>query len=313
MNIGIFCQRAGKQIALASSNWRDVFGRTLTRSSENNISLLAGGVAFFALLAIAPTLAAIALSYGLFVNPDTVSAHITALAGNLPQDTAALISDQLSNVASGSESKKGLSLAVALAIALYGATKATSAIIASLSMTYGVRETRGFVHHYSTIFTITGIGVFAAILVLSSTAAIAFFVAFSAPISPVADTLLGVFSAALLTVMAANLGALLYRFGPNRRKVAWRWVTPGSIAAAILWIGMTTSFGVYAANIGKFGATYGSLGSVIGLLTWLYLSAYLLLMGAELNCELERRDKLQRMNAAIVGRALNLTELVDES
>jgi membrane protein len=240
-------------------------------------------------LALVPTLGAIVLSYGLIATPATVSANIQALTSIIPTDAARLIGEQLENVVNTSGGKKGLGLILALSIAIYGVTKGSSALITSLNIAYDEDETRSFVRLNLLSLALAAGGVAVAILAMIAIAAMAGFESLF-PNAPWYVTLTGkLLSYAVMGGVGAAMAATVYRFGPNRRGARWAWLTPGSLFTSILWLTITLGFGLYVANFGNYDATYGSLGAVMVLLTWLYLSAYVLLLGAELNCELERQ------------------------
>jgi membrane protein len=211
------------------------------------------------------------------------------LTSVLPQNAAEIIGDQLKSMTETGGGQKGLGLLIAIAIALYGATKGAAAIMTALNIAYDVGETRGFVGRTAMSFAMTGgalLTLFLAILAVAGSNAL----------ENLLPTLSGVTHVAIkiaLWSLAASavvlLLAIVYRYGPNRPTAPWRWITPGSAFAAFAWLSATAGFGLYVSNFGNYNATYGSLGAVIVFLTWLYLSAYIVLLGAELNSELERR------------------------
>lgn len=282
-------RKADTPWAILRHDWKAVLSQTWTDSGTDNIGLIAAGTAFWGFAAIAPLLAAIVLSYGLFSTPETVADNIRSLFGVLPRDAAALIADQLKNVVTTSGGKKGLALVIALALALYGGTQGASAIVTALNVAYEERERRGFVQLYVLAFAITGAAVLLAIAATLSTAATAFLGSLLPGAPAMAMTAIRVTSYVVLGLMAVTAAALLYRFGPDRVHAKWVWLTPGSFAATALWLLATGAFAFYVANFGSYGATYGSLGAVIVLQLWLWLSAYIFLLGAELNSQLERR------------------------
>lgn len=274
----------------AFKDWRDVLARTWKEAGEDNVGLLAAGVAFYAFLAFVPLLAATVLVYGLAAEPATVAEHIRQLFGVLPEDAAALIGDQLKSMTESPDTAKGWSLVVAIALAIYGASKGSGAIVTALNVAYEVKESRGFIK--STLLSL-GMTVGALIVLVVAAAGIsvmgwveAFFPGFPAWAHSLFQFLF--WGAAVVTV---GFGlAAVYRFAPNRPDAPWVWISPGSAAATLLWLIASLGFGLYVANFGNYNATYGSLGGVVVFLTWLYLSAYIVLMGGELNSELERQQ-----------------------
>lgn len=266
-----------------------VLKATWTDAGTNNLSLIAAGTAFWGFAAMIPLLAATVLTYGLVATPDSVADNIRALFGVLPRDAAHLIADQLAGIVRTSGDKKGWGLALALLLAVYGGTQGASALITALNVAYEERETRGIVRLYLVAFAITGAAVVLALGAAASTTATAFLDGLMPGAPDIVLTAIRIASFALLGLMAVTAAGLLYRFGPDRAQAKWIWLTPGSLIATLLWLGVTGGFSFYAANLGNYSATYGSLGAVIVLQFWLWLSAYVFLLGAELNSQLERR------------------------
>ena len=277
-----------KAFARPPGGWWAMAKRTWKEAGDDNVSLIAAGAAFYVFAAIVPLLGAVVLSYGLFADPQTVDSNIRALFGVLPRDAASLIGDQLAQVTRTSGSAKGWGLVVALALAIYGASKGASSVITALNIAYEKKETRNFVVLTALAMGMVVGAVVLALAAISATAIMAFlerlmpgaggFVLFLVRIG-------GYLATAGLAALAA---AVLYRFGPDRKDATWVWLTPGSVVATVLWLLGTLAFGLYVRNFANYGATYGSLSAVIVLLTWLWLSIYVFLLGAELNSELER-------------------------
>ncbi|HEX8192331.1 MAG TPA: YihY/virulence factor BrkB family protein [Allosphingosinicella sp.] len=269
--------------------WKDILLASWKEAGDDNLSLVSAGVAFYAFLAFVPLLTAFVLSYGLIAEPSSVVSHMQGLTSVLPQNAAEIIGDQLKSMTETGGGQKGFGLLVAIAIALYGATKGASAIMAALNIAYDVEETRSFIVKTAMSFAMTGgalLTLFLAIIAVAGSNALEDFLP---ALSGVTHVLIKV----LLWLVAASslvlLLAIIYRYGPNRPNAPWAWITPGSAAATLAWLLATAGFGLYVSNFGNYNATYGSLGAVIVFLTWLYLSAYIVLLGAELNSEVERR------------------------
>lgn len=269
--------------------WKEIAIRTWKESSKDNVSLVAAGVAFYGFLAMVPLLGATVLTYGLVATPDTVLQNIQSIATSLPKDVAQLVGDQLLNVVKTSGGKKGLGLVVALAVALWGARNAAGSIVIALNIAYEEEEKRGFLKVTLLSLAITAAAV---ILGLFGAAVVGLMAKLEALIPSLggAGTFFGkVFAYALLAAIAAAAAATLYRYGPSRTKAKWTWITPGTLLFAFGWVVLTLGFGFYVSSFGKYDVTYGSLGGVIVLVTWMYLSSYLLLLGAELNSEVEHQ------------------------
>ena len=273
------------------SEWWKVLKRTWAEAADDNIGLIAAGTAFYGFAAIVPLLASVVLIYGLVADTATVVANIRALFNVLPADAARVIGDQLATVVGTSEGKKGFGLVIALAIALYGGTKGAASIVTALNIAYEERETRGFIVLNLLAFGITGGAVVLALLAALSMAAFALLDGLIPNAPDIVLTAIRLVSYVVLAALGVSAAACLYRFGPNRQKAKWAWLTPGSVAATAIWLAATVGFGLYVSRFGNYGATYGSLSAVIVLLTWLWLSGYVFLLGAELNAELEHQTQ----------------------
>jgi len=277
----------------AFADWKTVLVRTWKEAADDNVGFLAAGVAFFGFLAFVPLLASVVLVYGLAADPPTVAEHIGKLFATLPRDAASLISDQLRSLTETPKAAKGLSLVVALALAIYGASKGASGFVTALNIAYEVKETRGFLKTTALSLAMTVGGLLVLLLAgvaIAATAAIEHLLPFSSP--AVHFALQALFWALAVAAVALGLAAV-YRFAPNRPDAPWAWVSPGSGAATLLWLLGTIGFGLYVSHFGSYNKTYGSLGGVVVFLTWLYLSAYIVIMGGELNSELERQQAME--------------------
>jgi membrane protein len=274
----------------ALKDWKAVLVRTWKEAGDDNVGLLAAGVAFYGFLAFVPLLASAVLTYGLVADPQSVAEHIQALARTLPREAASIIADQLQAITGSKSGAHGLGLLLAIAIALYGASKGSASVVTALNIAYEVKETRGFIKRTVLALLMT-VGLMVVVLFGASAISALAFIEHLLPFSsPVLHTALQVL---LWAVAAAVVGlglALVYRYGPDRPDAPWAWITPGSAVATLLWIAASFGFGLYVSNFGNYNATYGSLGGVVVFLTWLYLSAYIVLMGGEMNSELERQQ-----------------------
>lgn len=280
---------ADSPLQTPARGWKQVAVRTWKQSSEDNIGLVAAGVAFYGFLALVPLLGATVLTYGIVADPQTVVGNVKSLASVMPQDAAKLIGDQLMGVVQTSGGKKGLGLVLAIAVALFGAGNAAGSIITALNIAYEQEETRGFLKVNLLSLAITAGVVLMAVVALLAIAALGYLEKLF-PHAP--SILLGlgkILSYVLLLLGAAAGAATLYRYGPNRDRAKWEWISPGTIFAAVAWLILTLGFGFYVAHFGNYNKTYGSLATVVILVTWMYLSAYVFLFGAELNSELEHQ------------------------
>ncbi len=272
--------------------WASILQRVWVANGNRNLSLLAAGVAFYAFLSFVPLLAALVLSYGLIADPGTVAQHMKTIIELVPADAARLISEQLVNLTTTAARQKGFGLAMALGISIFGASRSSRAMITALNVIYEQHEQRGIIR---------GTGVSALLIVGAIVTGIVGI--FAASMLGWAGRLLATFGdTVVLLVQGATwlvaaglccvaIGAM-YRFAPNRKDAHWRWLSVGSVAATLLWLVATLGFGVYAAQFSNYNATYGSLGAVVVLLMWLYVSAYAILIGGLINAEAERQTAM---------------------
>jgi membrane protein len=269
--------------------WKDIASRTWKRTWQDNVGLVAAGVAYYGFLAFVPLLGLIVLVYGFLADPATVVSNVRAMTAILPPDVASLIADQLIAAVKTTKETRGLGMIVALLVALYGGTNGAGSIISALNIAYEEKEKRSLFRFYLTAAIITFAAVVLAVSALVATTSLAFLGALAPGASPFlvgAGRLAGYVG---LTVAAAGVAGTLYRFAPSREHARWRWITPGSVFAAVAWLLLTLLFSFYVTSITDYNVTYGSLGTVIVLLTWIYLSAYALIFGAELNGEIEHQ------------------------
>jgi membrane protein len=208
----------------------------------------------------------------------------------LPNDAAELIGRQLLGVVQTSAQTKGFSLVAALLVAAYGGSNGAGSIMSALNIAYGENEKRSLLRFYLTALAITVAAVLLAFAGLATTAAVQALDKLLPPTSAPVVVLGKALGYALLGLAAAAVAATLYRFGPSREHARWAWITPGSLFTAVTWLLLTTGFGFYATRLTDYNETYGSLAAVIMLLTWMYLSAYVFLFGAELNSEIEHQS-----------------------
>ncbi|HXD02424.1 MAG TPA: YihY/virulence factor BrkB family protein, partial [Novosphingobium sp.] len=257
---------------IPARGWKEVLLRTWKEAGDDNVGLVSAGVAFYAFLALVPLLGAVVLTYGLFASPAGVARSMARLTTLLPQEVAQIIGQQLTQVVQTSGGKKGIGLLVALALAIFGARSAVGGIITSLNIAYEEQEKRGFLFVNLLAIGMTAAMVVLIVLALGAATGMALLDEALPHLPGVVTALLKLLSYAILAIIAAATAATLYRYGPSRDEAKWRWITPGTLLFALAWVVLTAGFGFYAANLGHYGATYGSLAGVVVLLTWTYLS-----------------------------------------
>ena len=269
--------------------WKDIAARTYKRTWDDNVALVAAGVAFYGFFALLSLLGLIVLVYGFVADPVTVIDHMRALTNVLPTDVAFIIGDQLMNAVKASQKAKGFAILLAFLVATYGGTNGATSVITALNIAYEEKEKRSLAHFYLLAVSMTFVALLLALAALACAAALAY-LQHLLPETPPALLIAGKIAGyALLTLTAAAIASTLYRFGPSREDARWTWITPGSAFAAVTWLLLTWLFGLYVGHFTDYHASYGSLGAVVALLTWMYLSAYAFVFGAELNSEIEHQ------------------------
>lgn len=269
--------------------WFSVLKHLYYRFSDDRVTTVAGGVTFFSLLAIFPAIAALVSIYGLFTDPVGLAAQIGSLHDVMPGGGVEVVGDQMRRVASQGRSALGTTFLISLAISLWSANSGMKALFDALNIVYDVEDRRGFFRLNAISLTFTFGAIIFILLALAALVVLPVVFSYVGLESAIAQLLnIGRWPILLVVLMFAL--AIVYRFGPNRESVKWRWITWGSATAALLWLGASALFSFYAENFGNFNKTYGTLGAVIGFMMWLWISAIVILMGAELDAELEYQD-----------------------
>ncbi|WP_270933984.1 YihY/virulence factor BrkB family protein, partial [Falsiroseomonas oryzae] len=270
------------------TGWWQIVRRTFSQAAEDRLLTEAAGVTFYTLLALFPAIAALVSLYGLVADPATVSQHLEQLGGVVPGGGMELIEEQVRRVSEKPSGALGFGAIAGLAISLWSANQATKAMFDALNVVYEEKEKRGFIRLTLTslAFTLGGL-VFAVVTMLAVV------------VVPVVLNVIGLGSTAewilrlarwpILLVLVGLLLAALYRFGPSRETARWRWVSWGSAVATLVWLAGSLGFSWYVESFGNYNETYGSLGAVIGFMTWVWISAAVVLLGGELNAEMEHQ------------------------
>lgn len=269
--------------------WKDILLRVWDEQSKDNVSMLAAGVAYYALLAIFPAVAALVSIYGLVADPATIETQLNQLGSLLPPEALSIVSDQAHKVATAPSQGLGFGLILGLLLTLWSASRGTGSLVTALNIAYGEKETRGFITLAALSMGLTVAGllfvIFAMVLIVAVPAAIAIIGLQNTPIGWIAS--LARWPILAVTIMLAL--AVFYRYAPDRREPQWRWVSWGSAVATVVWLIGSVGFSVYVSNFGSYNETYGSVGAVVVLLLWFNLTSYVVLMGAELNAEIEHQ------------------------
>jgi membrane protein len=289
-HMGIEQQKIGSTEKEIKRGWREIARVLYGNVSEHRVTAIAAGVTYFALLAVFPFVGAVVSIYGLFGDAAALASHLDRLSAILPGGVIEIVGDQLKRVASGEKTSLSLAFVFSVAFSLWSANAGMKALFDALNIVYGAKETRGFVrlNAVSLAFTI-GAVIFLTLAVGAMTilpAAIRY-----AGLETTTEWLvIGVRSPLMLAVIALGL-ALIYRFGSSRENAQWHWITVGSAVTTVAWIVFSMAFAFYAANFASYNKTYGSLGAMIGFMTWMWLSVLVLLGGAEIDAVLERADR----------------------
>lgn len=269
--------------------WWAILTDTWRRMGKGNVSALAAGAAFQALLTIFPTLTAAVSLYGLVADPNMVQRQIMAIQGVLPPEAITLIATWLQALVQAPATRFGVGLIVSVLLALWSMWSATGMLMNAVTICYGEDEKRGFVS-----FNLRALALGAG-LALFGTAALALVAVLPAALGllPASDTLgevLGLVRWPILAGIFMLALAIVYRYAPDRTEPKFQWISWGAAAATVLWLAGSIGFTIYVTKVGSYDKTYGSLGGVIILLLWFYLTAYVILAGAGLNAEIERQS-----------------------
>jgi membrane protein len=275
---------------VSALGWRDILLRVWQQIGTDNISIIAAGVAFYGLLAVFPAITALVSIWGLVADPAQVQQQFAAIGQIVPADAWRLLDDQLRSVAASSPRALGWGVALGILVALWSAGAGVRALITALNIAYREAEKRSFITLYAIGFLLTVGLIGAAVLALIVIVAVPVVLQFL-PLGSLSSAFIRVLTWLIMaTIVIAGLG-VLYRYGPSRSLARLPWVTWGAIAAALLWLLASLLFQVYVANFANYSATYGSLGAVIALLMWFWISAFVVLLGAELNAEMEHQTR----------------------
>lgn len=266
--------------------WKQVLGRVFREAASDRVSLSASGCAFWATLSLFPAISMIISLYGLAFDPQTVEPQLETIRHLLPPPAFAMISNQVRLLVSHPSSTLGASLLVSTVVALWSASTGTKSLLSALNLAYEEQERRSLLAFQAiglvmTLGAIVGVAMGLAILLLLP--AVISFLGLSAHTRGLVQ--LGSFAALMLFILLSL--SVLYRFGPSRRVARWHWITPGSVMATVLWVVASLLFTYYVQHLTSFSSTYGPLGTVAGIMLWFWVTAYAVLLGAELNAELE--------------------------
>src|SRR6478672_892598 len=272
---------------IPARGWKDILWRTYEQISAHRLFLIAAGVTFYAMLAVVPAITALVSLYGLFAKASTINDHLSFIASVMPGTAYELISDQITRIAGNNDGKLTFAFIFGLGLALWSANAGMKAIFDALNIAYDEDEKRGFIklNLISLGFTLGAVVVL--LTAIGAVVALPLVLQYLG-LEQQAGFLPLLRWPALFVLVVLGL-ALLYRFGPSRRDAKWRWVSVGSVSASFAWLAISALFSLYLSRFTDYNATYGSLGAVIGLMMWIWLSVSVILIGAELNAEIEHQ------------------------
>lgn len=283
-------EQADTPTQIPPRGWWQVVRRAFTESSADNVPVLAGGVAFFAFLAVFPALIAALTLYGLVADPATVATQVRDLAAGLPRDTQPLVAGTLDTLTAPGGSRLGIGLVVSLLAALWSASSGTGNLMTAVNLAYDEDETRGFVRLRAIALALT-LGAIVFVLLTLGLVAVVPVVLDSLALGVVGTVVAQVLRWTLLVAVVVVALAVVYRVAPDRDAPRFRWVSPGAVVATVLWVAGSVGFSLYVDNFGSYNATYGALAGVAVLMLWMYLTSYIVLLGAEINAESERQTR----------------------
>jgi len=306
-------RQANSPAAIPARGWKDVLWRTFKEVGDDRVTLVAAGATYFLLLALFPTVSAVASVYGLFADPSQAQQHAAALAGVIPAGGLQIVDEQLQRLAAQPSGALSWALVVSIAVALWGSSSGVKTLFEAMNIAYDEREKRNFLVLNLTAILFTLGGVVAVALMLSVVVGIPVVLQFLG-LGKGLEWLLWIGGYLVLAAALLFAIAVLYRFGPSRQQAKWRWITPGAVFATLVIGVLSGGFSWYAANFAKYDQTYGSLGGLIGFLFWIWVSVLAVIVGAELNAELEHQTaRDSTVNAAAPMRDATMADTLGEA
>ena len=285
------CRQATSPWRIPWRGWKDILWRAYEKMNENRLLAVAGGIVFYALLALFPAVTAFVSLYGLVADASTIGQHLSLAAGILPSGAVDILHEQLTRLTANRTSALSFGFVFGLLFALWSANSGTKAVIDGLNVAYGEMEKRSFIrlNILSLVFTLSA---FLALTLAGGTVVVAPILLLHIGLGGAANAVIGILRwPALLAFVILGL-AILYRYGPSRREARWTWLSVGSVGAAVAWLVASALLSWYIANFGTYNATYGSLGAAIGMMMWMWVSMIVVLLGAQLNAEIEHQTAM---------------------
>jgi membrane protein len=292
-------RRAAAPWEIPWRGWEDILWRTYEGINDNRLLAVAAGVVFYSLLSLFPAIAAFVSLYGLFADAGAIDAHVSTLAGVLPGGALDVLHEELRRLTANKASSLSIGFVVSLLFALWSAKAGMKSFIDALNVAYGEKEKRSFIRLslVSLLYTLIAI---ASLMLAVGVVVIAPIVLGSTGLGGIAGALIAVLRWPVVLALVIVGLAAAYRYLPCRREPRWQWLSVGRVAAAVAWLVSSLLFSWYIANFGHYNATYGSLGAAVGMMMWMWISMVVILVGAQLNAEIEHqtaRDPLTRLRS----------------
>jgi membrane protein len=275
---------------IPARGWKDILWRVKEQIAQDRLSIIAAGVAFYGLLAVFPGLIALVGLYGLAFDPQQVEQQVSALSGILPAQAADILLGQLHDLTTTDSTALSIGAIGGLLLALWSASAGMRTLMEALNIAYGEEEKRGFLRFYGTALLLTLAAILGTLIALALVIALPIVLKFLG-LSSALSWVISIAAWPILVGMMLLGLAIMYRYGPSREEPRWRWVSWGAVTATLLWIAGSVLFTVYVTRFGNYNETYGSVGAIVILLMWFLLSSYAVLIGAELNAEMERQTR----------------------
>lgn len=281
-----------KPTEIPFSGWKVISLQVKDEIAENNVSIISAGVAFYAFLAVFPAIGALVSIYGLAMDPESLEGQLERIAQVMPQQAFELIQAQLEQLVSTSGSALSWSLIIGILLSLWSANKGTKSMFTGLDIAYDTKNTRGFIKQNALTLLYTFLSVLVIII------SIAVIVVFPAIVGYLGlpsniETLIGYGRWVILAALVIFFIGAVYKYAPAKKTPAFQWVLPGALLATFLWLLASWGFSFYVKNFGSYGEVYGSISAVVVLLLWLFLTSFIILLGAELNSEIEKYARIR--------------------
>lgn len=281
-------REARSPLQIPARGWKDILLRVYRRTMQDRLGLIAAGVTFYGIMGLFPAIVALVSVYGLLTDASALQDQISFLAGYLPPNVLDLLSTELQRISQSSDGSLGVAAIVSIVLALWSVSTAVRAAFQALNVAYGEAEERAIWRLYGTAFAVAIAIIILAVVVVNVIVVLPLLLN-ALGFSERSDFYMRLLSAPLFFVVMVASASVLYRLGPSRKDARWHWISFGSVLFSVIWIAAALGVSFYLSRFADYSATYGSLGAVIGLMLWIYVTAYIFLIGAEINAEIEHQ------------------------